>query len=108
MVTIRAAAISASGSVTGSRERIRRPTGRSYWIEVPRSPRAARASQSMYWSASGRSSPIAWRSLASVSGFDSTPRISVAGSPGSTRTTTKTSAERKKRVATKAATLLRT
>ena len=37
------AAISVSGTVTGSRLRISRPTGRSYWSDTPRSPRSARA-----------------------------------------------------------------
>src|SRR5688572_13875636 len=99
------AASSVSGSVTGSRLTINRPTGTSYWIDVPRSPRTAPASHSTYWTGSGRSRPSDRRSRSSVSGLPSVPRISSAGSPGSTRTTTNTTAETKKRVTANAATL---
>src|SRR2546422_7330647 len=42
---MRHAASSVSGSVTGSRLAMRRPTGTSYWIDTPRSPRSALQSQ---------------------------------------------------------------
>ncbi len=101
-----AAAIKVSGKVTGSRLTIRRPTGTSYWSETPRSPRTARVSHSVYWTRMGRFNPSASRSRAAASGLPSGPMITSAGSPGSTRTTTNTRAETKKRVATNAATLL--
>src|SRR5687768_1227022 len=101
------AASKVRGSVTGSRLTISRPTGTSYWIEVPRSPRTAPASHSTYWTSSGRSRPSDRRSRSSVSGFRSTPRISSAGSPGNTRTTTKTRAETNRRVTANAVTLLK-
>src|SRR5262249_27338623 len=101
-----AAAIRVSGRVTGSRLRIRRPTGTSYWSDTPRSPRTARESHSPYWTRIGRFSPSASRRRAAASGLPSGPMITSAGSPGRTRTTTKTRPDTKKRVATNAATLL--
>src|SRR5438094_4730095 len=103
---MRTAAITVSGSVTGSRLRIKRPTGTSYWSDTPRSPRAARKSHSAYWTRMGRFSPSDSRSRAATSGLPSAPMITSAGSPGRTRTTTNTRPETKKRVATNAATLL--
>src|SRR5215472_6997595 len=61
----------------------------------------------MYWTGSGRSRPMEARSRATVSGDASRPSMRMAGSPGRTRTTTKTSTETKRRVATMAANLLR-
>src|SRR5215468_2254794 len=61
----------------------------------------------MYWTGSGRSSPMEARSRATVSGEASRPSMRMAGSPGRTRTTTKTSTDTKRRVATMAANLLR-
>src|SRR2546425_1765123 len=104
---MKSAARSVSGSVTGRRLRMRRPPGRSYWIDTPRSPRTAPASQSTYCTASGRFSPSASRSRAAASGLPSVPMIRAAGSPGSTRMTTKTSSETNTRVAMNAATLRR-
>src|SRR5205809_363669 len=104
---MRHAASSVSGIVTGSRLAMRRPTGTSYWIDTPRSPRSALQSQCAYWIAIGRFSPIASRSRAAASGLPSVPMMMSAGSPGSTRTTTKTMRETKNRVATNAATRLR-
>src|SRR5688572_3429526 len=103
--TMHTAAMSASGSVTGNRLAMRRATGRSYWIEVPRSPRRARASQSPYGTIKGRARPRAVRRRAAVSGLRSMPRMMSTGSPGSTRTTRKTRRETKRRVAASAATL---
>src|SRR5687767_4131039 len=103
--TMHTAAMSASGSVTGSRLAMRRATGRSYWIEVPRSPRSARASQSAYCTTSGRSRPSEARRRAAVSALRSMPSMMSTGSPGSTRTTRKTRTETKRRVAASAATL---
>ncbi len=102
---MKSAASPMSGSVTGSRLTIRRPTGTSYWIEVPRSPRSAPPSQSAYCTTSGRFKPIASRSRAVASGLPSVPMMTCAGSPGRMRITTKTRTETKKRVATNAATL---
>src|SRR5207245_1157641 len=103
---MKAAASSVSGSVTGSRLMISRPTGTSYWIDTPRSPRTAWASQSTYWTTRGRSSPSDVRSRAVASGLPSVPMMTCAGSPGRTRITTKTRRDTTKRVATNAATLL--
>src|SRR5262249_5482267 len=61
----------------------------------------------MYWAGSGRSRPMEARRRATVSGEASRPSMRMAGSPGRTRTTTKTSTDTKRRVATIAATLLR-
>ncbi len=41
-ITMNAAARAISGSVTGRRLTMRRPTGTSYWMDTPRSPRRAR------------------------------------------------------------------
>src|SRR5262245_2527016 len=101
-----AAAIRVSGKVTGSRLRIKRPTGTSYCSDLPRSPCTARESHSAYWTRMGRLRPSASRSRAAASGLPSAPMITSAGSPGSTRTTTNTRPETRKRVATNAATLL--
>src|SRR5215470_1459038 len=101
-----AADIRVSGTVTGRRLRIRRPTGTSYCSDTPRSPRTARESHSPYWTRIGRFSPSASRSRAAASGLPSGPMITRAGSPGRTRTTTNTRTETTKRVATNAATLL--
>src|SRR5439155_1425113 len=101
-----AAASSVSGSGTGSRLMISRPTGTSYWIDTRRSPRTAWASQSTYWTTRGRSSPSDVRSRAGASGLPSVPMMTCAGSPGRTRITTKTRRDTTKRVATNAATLL--
>ena len=68
----------------------RRPAGRT-GSSGPRSPRSARPSQSTYCTASGRFSPIASRRRSVASGLPSVPMMSAAGSPGRTRTTTKTS-----------------
>src|SRR2546428_3522061 len=100
------AAISVSGSVTGNRLAMSRPTGRSYWRDTPRSPCSALVSHATYWRGIGRFSPSASRSRAAASGLPSGPMITSAGSPGRTRTTTNTRPETKKRVATNAATLL--
>src|SRR5262245_26454930 len=105
--TMRAAAMSVSGSVTESRDRMRPATGTSYWMERPRLPRRAPPIHSTYWTGSGRSRPIDARRRATVSGEASMPSMRMAGSPGRTLTTTKTSAETKRRVAAIAATLLR-
>src|SRR5436309_12313519 len=102
------AAINVSGSVTGSRLAMSRPTGRSYCRDTPRSPCSALVSHSTYWRGSGRFSPSASRSRAAASGLPSGPMITSAGSPGSTRTTTNTRPETKKRVATNATALLAT
>src|SRR5213593_3802351 len=102
---MKAAASSVSGSVTGSRLMISRPTGTSYWIDTPRSPRTAWASQSTYWTTRGRSSPSDVRSRAVASGLPSVPMMTCAGSPGRTRITTKTRRDTTKRVATSAALL---
>src|SRR5262249_54436068 len=90
-----------------SRERMRPPTGTSYWIDRPRLPWSAPPIHSTYWTGRGRSSPMEARSRATVSGEASRPSMRMAGSPGRTRTTTKTSTDTKRRVATMAATLLR-
>src|SRR5437867_6700936 len=100
---MRTAAMNASGSVTGSRLTMSRPTGTSYWRDTPRSPRSALVSHSTYWRGIGRFSPSASRSRAAASGLPSGPMITSAGSPGSTRTTTNTSSETTRRVTTKAA-----
>ena len=87
---------------------MRRETGTSYWIDTPRSPASARRSQSAYWTTSGRLRPSASRRRTTASGLPSVPMMISAGSPGSTRITTNTSAETKKRVATSVATRLST
>src|SRR5713101_6181488 len=103
-----AAAIAVRGSVTGRRERIRPATGTSYWIERPRSPATARPTHRTYWTGTGRLRPSDSRRRATASGLASMPSMMRAGSPGSTRTTTKTSRETKTRVTSMAATLRRT
>src|SRR6185436_14862979 len=60
----------------------------------------------VYWTRMGRFNPSASRRRAAASGLPSGPMITSAGSPGRTRTTTKTRPETKKRVTTNAATLL--
>ena len=95
--------MNASGSVTGRRLTMSRPTGTSYCSDFPRSPRSAPVSHSAYWTAIGRFSPIASRRRAAASGLPSGPMMISAGSPGSTRTTTNTSSETTRRVTTKAA-----
>ena len=102
------AASPVSGSVTGRRLTMSRPTGTSYWIDTPRSPRRARPSHSAYCTTSGRFRPSDSRRRAAASGLPSVPMIRSAGSPGRMRMTRKTSTETKKRVATSAATLRRT
>src|SRR6185503_8152256 len=98
------AASRVSGRVTVRRERIRVPTGRSYWMERPRSPRRAWPTQRAYWTGIGWSRPRACRTRATESGLASSPRMMRAGSPGRTRTTTNTSSETKRRVTARAAT----
>src|SRR5215467_16183525 len=104
---MRAAAIRVGGKVTERRERMSAATGTSYWIDRPRLPRRAPPIHSMYWTGTGRSSPMEKRRRATVSGEASRPSMRMAGSPGRTRTTTKTSTDTKRRVATMAANLLR-
>src|SRR5512144_816597 len=87
---------------------MRVPTGRSYWIDRPRSPRRAWPTHCAYCTGIGRSSPRACRTRATESGLASRPRMMRAGSPGSTRTTTKTSNETKKRVTARAPTRRKT
>src|SRR4029077_2249939 len=98
------AASRVSGRVTVRRERIRAPTGRSYWIDRPGPPRRARPTHCTYWTGTGWSRPSAWRTRATESALASSPRMMRAGSPGSTRTTTKTSRETKRRVIARAPT----
>src|SRR5712692_5582322 len=101
---VKHAAIAVSGSVTGRRLTIKAPTGTSYWSDVPSSPRRAALSQSAYWIASGRSSPMAARKRATTSGLASGPAMTSTGSPGSTRMATKTRTETKPRVTASATT----
>src|SRR5262245_12330023 len=102
-MTMKPAASSVRGSVTPRRETMSALTGTSYWIERPRSPRRPWPTHSTYWTQIGRSRPIARRSRAAASGLPSVPRMISAGSPGSTRITTKTRIETKNSVATRAA-----
>src|SRR5207247_67310 len=96
---MRHAASSVSGIVTGSRLAMRRPTGTSYWIDTPRSPRSALQSQCAYWIAIGRSSPIASRSRAAASGLPSLPTTMSAGARRTTRPTPNTKRETNNRAA---------
>src|SRR5262245_59395892 len=61
----------------------------------------------MYWTGSGRSRPMEARRRATVSGAASRPSTRMAGSPGRTRTTTKTSTDTKRRMAPMSAIPLR-
>src|SRR5262245_58046941 len=102
-MTMKPAASSVRGSVTPRRETMSALTGTSYWIERPRSPRRPWPTHSTYCTQIGRSRPIARRSCAAASGVLSVPRMISAGSPGSTRITTKTRIETKNSVATREA-----
>src|SRR5574342_729480 len=87
----KAVAAIASPSVTGRRSRSASMTGWPVRSEVPRSPRAARASQRPYWTYSGRLRPMRSRTAASFSSVTfSRPTSATAGSPGSSRTSEKT------------------
>ena len=99
------AASRVSGRVTLMRDRMRPATGTSYWMDRPRSPRAARPIHSRYCTANGRSSPIDALSRATASGLPSVPRMIIAASPGRIRITTNTRTETKKRVTASATTL---
>ncbi len=105
---MKAAAMRVSGNVTDRRETTSEPTGTSYWIERPRSPRNARPIHSTYWTTSGRLRPSDSRMRSTASGLPSVPTMTRAGSPGRTRTTMKTSRDTKRRVTASVATLLRT
>src|SRR5215471_17171590 len=84
-------AASVSTMVCGKASAISVQTARCVTMLVPRSPRRAWPRKSKYCAPIQRSRPSSARRAARVSGVARSPRIAMAGSPGTTRTSRKTS-----------------
>ena len=85
-----------AGSVVATSD----PESRRNWMERPKSPCRASASQITYCSGSGRSRPISWR-LASISSSVAVGGSDIAaGSTGSARSTQNNSADTASRIGT--------
>src|SRR5262249_10896474 len=80
----------ASSAVKGARLAISFSTGWPVRVEMPRSPWSRRPRKLRYCCQSGRSRPIWWRMLLIDSGEAVGPAITVAGAPGSSRSSEKT------------------
>src|SRR5690349_994854 len=84
-------AASVSSIVYGSTAATSVVIGRLLTSERPRSPRAIWAMKSAYWARIGLSRPSRWRNAARAAGVAWSPRTTIVGSPGTTRTSTNTS-----------------
>ncbi len=89
--TARTVAPATSGAVTVSFSPSCADTDTPFTAEAPKSPVRTPPTQLAYWVISGRSTPSWWRILATCSGEAVVPAITSATSPGSSRSSRKTS-----------------